>query len=50
VFVCPNRHPINADTVRAYRDCGVDQLIAPLFARDIDDLQRRVDRLLAATG
>lgn len=50
VFVCPNRHPITPETVRAYRDLGVDQLIAPLFARDSDDLRRRVDRLLAATG
>jgi probable F420-dependent oxidoreductase len=50
IYVCPNRHPINPETVRAYRDLGVDQLIAPLFARDVEDLQRRVDRLLALTA
>ena len=46
VFVCPNRHRIDADTVAAYRDVGVDQLIAPLFARDLDDLKRRADRFI----
>jgi len=50
VFVCPNRHKITPDTVKAYRDAGVDQLIAPLFARDLDDLRRRADRLLATTA
>ena len=50
VFVCPNRHPITPETVKAYRDAGVDQLIAPLFARDVDDLKRRAERMLAATG
>ena len=50
VFVCPNRHPITPETVAAYRDAGVDQLIAPLFARDLEGLKRRAERLLAATG
>jgi probable F420-dependent oxidoreductase len=45
VFVCPNRHAINHDTVAAYRDAGVDQLIAPLFARNLDELRRRAERL-----
>ncbi len=49
VFVCPNRHPITPDTVAAYRAAGVDQLIAPLFARDLDGLKRRAERLLEAT-
>jgi len=47
VFVCPNRHPITPETVAAYREAGVDQLIAPLFARDVDGLKRRAERLLA---
>lgn len=50
VFVCPNRHPLSSETVRAYRDLGVDQLIAPLFARDLEDLKRRVDGLLTTTA
>ncbi|MEQ8859074.1 MAG: LLM class F420-dependent oxidoreductase [Pseudomonadales bacterium] len=47
VFVCPNRHRITSESFAAYRDAGVDQLIAPLFGRNIDDLRRRVDKLLA---
>lgn len=47
VFACPNRHPITAELLAGYRDCGVDQLIAPLFARNLDDLKRRTERLLA---
>jgi probable F420-dependent oxidoreductase len=50
VFICPNRHRITADTVKGYRDAGVDQLIAPLFARDLNDLQRRADLILAAAA
>jgi len=50
VFVCPNRHRLTEESLAAYRNCGVDQLIAPLFARSIDDLKRRVDRLLELTG
>jgi len=46
VFVCPNRHPITPETVAAYRDAGVDQLIAPLFARNVDDLRRRTERIV----
>jgi probable F420-dependent oxidoreductase len=50
VFICPNRHRITADSTKAYRDAGVDQLIAPLFARDLDDLKRRVERVLTTTA
>jgi len=46
VLVGPNRHRVTVDSLAAYRDQGVDQLIAPLFARGIDDLKRRVDGLL----
>lgn len=48
VFVCPNRNRITPESHAAYRDLGVDQLIAPLFARTIDDLERRADRLLSS--
>jgi probable F420-dependent oxidoreductase len=47
VFVCPNRHRITHDAFAAYRDTGVDQLVAPLFARNLEDLKRRTERLLA---
>ena len=50
VYVAPNRHRIAPETVAAYREAGVDQLITTLFARDIDDLKRRAERVLAATA
>jgi probable F420-dependent oxidoreductase len=50
VSVCPNRHPVNRDTVAAYRDLGIDQLIVPTFATSIDDLKRRIDRLRDTAG
>ena len=50
VFICPNRHRLTTESVKGYRDAGVDQLIAPLFARDLDDLKRRAERILAVTG
>ncbi len=50
ICVGPNRHTITGDGVKAYRDAGVSQLIAPLFARTLDDLKRRADRLLATLG
>jgi probable F420-dependent oxidoreductase len=49
VYVAPNRHRVAPETVAAYREAGVDQLIATLFARDIDDLKRRAERILTAT-
>jgi probable F420-dependent oxidoreductase len=50
VFVCPNRHRVTADSVKGYRYAGVDQLIAPLYVRDLDDLKRRAERILAVTN
>jgi len=50
VFVAPNRHRVAPETAAAYRDAGVDQLITTLFARDIDDLKRRAERVLTATA
>ena len=39
-----------AESLKGYRDAGVDQLIAPLYARDLDDLKRRAERILAVTN
>ena len=50
VVVCPNRHKITAETVAAYRDAGVEQLISPVFARSLDDLKRRAERLLTTVA
>jgi hypothetical protein len=32
-----------------YRDAGVEQLIMPMFARNTDELQRRLDALVDST-
>lgn len=47
VFVSPNRHRLTADMVAAFRDAGVDQVIAPAFARNLDELDQRLERLAA---
>jgi len=47
VFVGPNSHRITSENFGAYRDLGIDQLVAPLFARTMDDLKRRAERLNA---
>jgi probable F420-dependent oxidoreductase len=49
VFICPNRHRLTPESVAEYRAAGVDQLIAPLFARDLEDLKRRAERILNVT-
>ncbi|MFM7119092.1 MAG: LLM class F420-dependent oxidoreductase [Gammaproteobacteria bacterium] len=47
VFVSPNRHRLTADMVAAFGDAGVDQIIAPAFARNLDELDQRLARLAA---
>jgi len=37
----------DADTLARLRDSGVDQVVLPLFARDLDGLRRRADALAA---
>jgi hypothetical protein len=50
-YVGPGRtRPLAPDLVRAYEDLGFDQVILPLFATSRDDLERRAERLLTATG
>lgn len=46
VFVGPNRHPVNADTVAAYAALGVEQLVVPLFGGSVEKLQARLEGLL----
>lgn len=48
IFVGPNRHPINPDTVAAYADLGVEQIIAPLGASNLEKLEVRTERLLSS--
>jgi probable F420-dependent oxidoreductase len=50
ILVGPNRHPVNPDTVRAYAGLGVKQIVVPLFARTIEQLETRADALLASVA
>lgn len=50
IIVCPNRHKITPETIAEYRDAGVAQLISPVFARSLDDLKRRAERLLTTAA
>ncbi len=44
VYASPAGRP-DADTLKAFRDAGVDQLIVPTMARDADGYRRRMDGL-----
>ena len=48
LYVGPNRHPVNAETVSAYADLGVEQLIVPLGASSIEKLGARTDALISS--
>ena len=50
LYVGPNRHPINDESVAAYAELGVAQIIAPLGARSLEKLEMRTDALLASCG
>ena len=50
LYVGPNRHPVNDETVAAYAELGVAQIIAPLGARSLEKLEVRTDALLASCG
>ena len=50
IHVCPNRLRVDPDITAAYAAAGVDQLILPLFARGLDDLDRRIKTLRTAAG
>jgi probable F420-dependent oxidoreductase len=47
ISVTPNGRRTDPDGAKRYRDLGVDQLIVPLFARDVDGLPRAADGLAA---
>ena len=50
LIVGPNRHPVNSQTVAAYADLGVEQLVVPLGASSVEKLEMRIDALLAETA
>jgi probable F420-dependent oxidoreductase len=39
----------DTDTLARFRDSGVDQVVLPLFGRDVESLRKRADRLAADT-
>jgi alkanesulfonate monooxygenase SsuD/methylene tetrahydromethanopterin reductase-like flavin-dependent oxidoreductase (luciferase family) len=45
VHVTPSGRRTDPDGAKRFRDQGVDQLILPLFARDLDGLERAADAL-----
>ena len=49
-YVGVARQRVTPDVAQEYQDAGADQIILPLFATNIDDLKRRADRLLVASG
>jgi len=50
IHISPNRAGVDADMAAAYAEAGVDQLIVPLFGRDLDDLDARIAKTQARTG
>jgi probable F420-dependent oxidoreductase len=47
IAICPYSHKLNQDIAAQYQDCGVDQLVLLIVGRDIDELNRRLDRYAA---
>ena len=50
VSVSPHGRRTDAEGARRFADLGVDQLIVPLFARDVEGLSRAADQLAALAG
>lgn len=47
LYVGPNRNPVTPETVSAYADLGVEQLIVPLGASTLEKLEVRTEALVA---
>jgi probable F420-dependent oxidoreductase len=50
IAIGPSSKPVNAETVPAYRDCGIDQLVVALMAGNADSLRRRIDAIRTVVG
>ena len=50
VYVGPNKHPIDAETVPAYEAAGVQQLNVMVAGRDLDGFKRRAEKMAAICG
>ena len=46
IFTTPHSKASDADSLKAFRDLGVDQVLGTLGGRDLDSLARRADDLL----
>ncbi len=46
IMTGPNSHPVTPDTIKAYADCGVEQVMVPVMAGNLDKLERRADKML----
>lgn len=47
IFTTPHHKATDADSLKAFRDLGVDQVLGVLGGRDLDSVARRADDLLA---
>ena len=45
VVIGPYGHKLNPERARQYQDAGVDQLVGLIVGRDLDELERWLDRL-----
>ncbi len=45
VVVSPYTRPLDSDGVKRYRDAGADQVVAMALGRDVDELERNLDRV-----
>lgn len=50
IYVAPNQLRVDPDIAAAYAEAGVEQLILPLFARSLDELDSRLEKLRAAAA
>jgi probable F420-dependent oxidoreductase len=50
VTVAPGRVRLDADVAAAYEAAGVEQLVVPLFGRNLDGLNRQIDRVATKIG
>ena len=48
IIVGPNRHPVTPSTIAEYAAAGADQIVVPVFARNLEKLEQRLDVLMAA--
>lgn len=45
IYVCPNRPDVDPEMTEAYAAAGVDQLILGIYATELSQLDRRIERL-----